>query len=195
MAIEGRFITETPNAERNPPPPNLGLVAEDVVEGVRIALATVDRDPLPRLNGREYRNHIKALDAATIVLVRFLEDLPKVEFTPVFAICDQDVQTHRLGRLLDGVYALFQGPVRLVAGARYPINYWNQHQPPEESLARDVLPGLSYEKQLYIGYAPPHIGDMNGYAISLNHFLNLNDKAIINLDAVRTDELEIPRAP
>jgi hypothetical protein len=183
MSIEIRSIAGVPDAEKNPPP-SLGLVAEDVVEGLKITLAIIDKDHPPSQSGPEYAAHVEALDAATKILLRFLEDLPKIGHTPVFEVAKQNIHTHRLGRLLNGEYALFEGPAFLTADSRYPINYWNRHRVPENSLAQDILPGLPYEDQLYIGYAPPDIRDMDGYAISLNYFLRLNAEEIINLGSV-----------
>jgi hypothetical protein len=69
------------------------------------------------------------LEMATRTWLKWLKDLPEIRCRPVIEVT-QPYETHRLGRLLNGGYALFEGPALLSPLEKYPVNYVFGHSPP-----------------------------------------------------------------
>lgn len=185
-AGEYSFLTDTPNALKTDVPPQLCFVAEDVLEGVRLAVRTLNNSAAPeKLDSRQ------RLEIATRKLLKWLDDLPRIQCRP-FIEAIQPLEAYRLGRLLNDEYALYEGPVQLVPARHYPINYIFGHSPPYDKEKSDTVAGMEYQKQLYLGYAPPAINDMDGYAISLGQLLVLEERQALRLDAEPASGLQLP---
>ena len=184
---EYSFLTDVPNAHESHAPDNLCFVAEDVLEGVRIAVNTVNAS----VPTNEQMTSRRRLELAAHNFLKWLESLPKINCYP-FVEAAEPLETYRLGRLLDGQYALYEGPAVLAPSYKYPINYVCGHSPPHDRLKYDVLQGMENQKQLYLGYAPPSISDMDGYAISLNRLLVLEAQQAIHLDAEPSPDIKLP---
>jgi hypothetical protein len=131
------------------------------------------------------------LEMATRTWLKWLKDLPEIRCRPVIEVT-QPYETHRLGRLLNGGYALFEGPALLSPLEKYPVNYVFGHSPPFRKERLDTVSGSEYQKQLYLGYAPPSIDGMDGYAVSLNQLLTLEAQMMMRLDAEEAPDIQLP---
>lgn len=161
-------------------------MAEDVLEGVRLAIVALNSPGThEKMVGRQ------RLEVTTRMLIKWLEGLPKTQCRPFIEV-SRPYATYRLGRLLNGEYALYEGPATLSVSQKYPINYVYGHTPPHDNEKSDTIPGTEYQNQLYVGYAPPTINDMDGYAISLNQLLALEERREMHLGAEPAPGLPIP---
>jgi hypothetical protein len=178
------FLTGAPNAGENKSTADLCFVAEDVLEGVRLAVGTLNRSAEKRLGSRQ------RLEIAARQFLRWLEELPKAGCRP-FVEATEPLKAYRLGRILNDEYALYE-LTELAPDSRYPVNYVCGHTPPHDTENSDTLPGMEHQKQLYLGYAPPSIGDMNGYAFSLNQLLTLEERQAVRFGAEEAPDVQLP---
>lgn len=179
------FLTDdAPSAQESDRPSNLGLVAEDILDGLRLAISTLNRSASHEMGSR------RRLEVATYKLLKWLDDIPKTGCRPFIEV-QQPLEGYRLGCLLNGQYALYE-PAMLIPSRNYPVNYVYDHNPPQDHEMADILPGLEYQKQIYLGYAPPTIHDMDGYAISLNQLLVLEERQAACLDAEPAPDIQLP---
>lgn len=186
MVGEYGFLTDNPNAREAIVPSSIRFIAEDVLEGVRLAITTLNKsDPQERLGSR------RRLELAASKLLKWFDDLPKANCRP-FIMAEQSIIVYRLGKLLTGEYALYGSTAELRPAQKHHVNYVYYHQPPHHAEQSDTLAGLEYQKQIYLGYAPPSITNMDGYAISLNQLLTLEAQQIARLDAEQASDIQIP---
>jgi hypothetical protein len=179
-------LTDTPSAQEAAVPSALSIRAEEVLEGVRRAIRALGNSAV-----QEHLTGQQRLEIATHKLLKWLEDLPKNN-SQAFITVVQPLEVHRLGRLLNGEYALFDGPAKLIPSKKNLINYIYGHNPPRDTEHADTLQGTEFQGQLYLGYAPPSINDMDGYALSLNRILTLEAERIVQLGAEEAADLQLP---
>jgi hypothetical protein len=174
-AAEKKFYADTPHAKNHSPHPNIGKVAEDVVVGLKIALAVLDKDRPDTEDWQKHKAHHDELMEAVRLFTRFLDASIETGHIPHLKVGQNDVEAIRLGVLAGNEKAFFDHPVLLRACQNYPINYHGEHIVFPEFSSRDTLPGSLSTTQIYIGYVDDEVGNIEGYAVSINHFLALLD--------------------
>ncbi|MGH7157145.1 MAG: hypothetical protein ACREGG_03495, partial [Candidatus Saccharimonadales bacterium] len=140
--LEQRFYADVPHADRGEQPsPNLGIVAEETVFGLKTAINVI------RQQKQDEHLYERELNEALRLFIRFIDESLKTGWQPCLAVSGPDIAVSRLGMLLDGEFALFGDTAILQAGQIYPINYTGRHRTPYSAETRDVLPGTQSEGQ------------------------------------------------
>lgn len=183
---EYSFLTDAaPSAQESDRPDNLGFIAEDVLNGLRLAIKLLNNPDVPKTMDSRQR-----LEVATRKFLKWMDEIPKTGCRPFIEVA-RPLEVYRLGKLLGDEYALHE-PATLSPSRKYPVNYVCGHSPPHEKEKPDTLPGMEHQKQLYLGYAPPTINEMDGYAISLNQLLVLEEQQAARLDAEPAPDIQLP---
>ncbi len=117
-------------------------------------------------------------DRAVGLFQRFIEHAHLAGWQPYLITKQAPIKTHHLGKLSQDVPALFSADAILEPGCHYPVNYIGRHSVPFGFEQQDSLPGSWPGEQWYVGWLAERVGDISGYAISVNRFHNAYDKDI-----------------